>query len=404
MTSSASATGSSSAVTPPFRVIIIDDDEIDRMAARRVLEQLPLRVSIEEFGSGETGLERLLLGDVDCVLLDYSLPGFSGFEVLARLDAAKVDVPVIMMTGVDGDEQLIVEALRNGAYDYLSKSKLQVATLWSKIRAVRRLHGARSQIRAAQIKLHTTIAQLRQAVAARDSVLAVVSHDLRGPLNNIQLSLALLEAEDPTARRMAIDSIGRAVSRSNRLISDLLDVSQFEGGRIELQLGLIDARALVHSAVAEVATLAERSGNELILEIDEGLGPIEGDRERLIQVLDNLLRNALKYGPDASEIRVRVSVCSDNPSHAEFSVCDRGPGIDERDRGQVFERFWQADTRAKSMGSGLGLAIAKSIVEAHGGQIAVDQAVDGGARFYFTLPFVRADERELPDTPDLRGR
>ncbi|PRQ05407.1 hybrid sensor histidine kinase/response regulator [Enhygromyxa salina] len=389
-------TGTSSAVPPPLRVIVIDDDEIDRMAARRILEQLPLRVSIEEFESGETGLARLLAGDVDCVLLDYSLPGFDGFEVLARLDAAQIDVPVIMMTGIDGDEQLIVEALRNGAYDYLSKSRLQVATLWSKIRAVRRLHGARSQIRAAQTKLHSTIAQLRQAVAARDSVLAVVSHDLRGPLNNIQLSLGLLEADDPAARRMAIDSIERAVSRSNRLISDLLDVSQFESGGFELQLASIDARALVHSAVSEVAALAGQTRNELLVEIDEALAPVHGDRERLLQVLDNLLRNALKYGPNASELRVRVRVCSDDPRHAEFSVSDRGPGIDERDRGQVFERFWQADSRAKSSGSGLGLAIAKSIVEAHGGQIGVDQAIEGGARFYFTLPFVHAAKLEPP--------
>ena len=110
---------------------------------------------------------------------------------------------------------------------------------------------------------------------------------------------------------------------------------------------------------------------------------VDADHDRVIQVFDNLLRNALKYGPESSTIVIAARAHED---HVEFSVQDQGPGLSADDATHVFDRFWQAKTRGHPKGSGLGLAIAKGIVTAHGGEIRVEPAEGGGARFVFTIP------------------
>ncbi|KIG18349.1 Sensory box histidine kinase [Enhygromyxa salina] len=363
---------------PELERLRTDSGELERfsLADRAIHDQTPLVLHHLE---AEHGSERAELAATLGLHHYFVLPIISGSVVVAALE--------FFATKPDARGDLALVQLLANLGMLLGRVAEREARAEQRA-ALRHSARARTEAEARARELLRVSTELRQAVAARDGVLAVVSHDLRGPLNNIQLSLALLENEDPGTRRMAIDSIRRAVTRSNRLITDLLDVSQFESGKIELELRALDPGALARAALAEVAALAQRHGNELVLEVDDGLGEIQADRERLIQVMDNLLRNAIKYGPSASQIEVRVRASPASTDCVEISISDRGPGIDERDRGQVFERFWQAEDRAKSSGSGLGLAIAKSLVEAHHGQIAVDQAAEGGARFYFTVPFV----------------
>lgn len=362
----------------PVRLILIDDDAVDRAAVTRALAQSSGDYAIEEFDSGEAALARILSNDpVDCVLLDYSLPGANGFEILARLQAADVDVPVIMLTGI-GDEELVIESLRRGAYDYLSKAKLETDTLTSKIRVVRRLHEASQRTR-------ESVDQLRRAVAATDSVLAVVSHDLRGPLNNIELAMGLLaENVAPQQRALAIASIHRAIARADRLISDLLDVARLSDGAIDLVVEPVDPAHVVETAVSDVQPALEQHGLALRVEISDEVAPILADRNRVIQILDNLLRNAIKYGPRGGEVSVEVHR---RDGAVEFAVRDQGPGLDAEAQAHVFDRFWRAKEKSSS-GSGLGLAIAQGLVQSHGGEISVESTFGQGARFYFTIPLV----------------
>lgn len=372
------------AASGPLRLILIDDDAVDRVAVKRVLGQTAGDYQIEEFDSGEAGIERILSAPADCVLLDYSLPGVDGFVVLERLAQANADVPVIMLTGI-GDEELVIESLRRGAHDYLSKAKLDADTLASKIRVVRRLHEASQRTRAAEAELRDSVDQLQRAVAARDSVLAVVSHDLRGPLNNIELAVGLLQEKvSDQQRALAISSIHRAISRADRLISDLLDVARLSGGAVKLVKSPVDPASVVEAAVSDVRPALEQHKLALHIDVERGLGTILADRTRLIQILDNLLRNAIKYGARGGEIQIDLHARTDA---VEFSVRDQGPGLDAEAQAYVFDRFWRAkDGRRASAGSGLGLAIAKGLVDSHGGEIGVESVPGHGARFYFTIP------------------
>lgn len=221
----------------------------------------------------------------------------------------------------------------------------------------------------------------RQAVADREHALAVVSHDLRNPLNTIRMSAEILgdENPDPALARKAAASTRRAVDRMNRMISDLMDFSSIQAGRLSVNLQPIDAAAVVEEAVEAVRHEAGARGLQLRTEASHTL--LRADRDRLLQALGNLLVNAVKATIDG-EVAVRAE---HRNGEVVFSVSDTGPGIPEEVRRHLFEPYWRGrDPRYK--GSGLGLAITCGIVEAHGGRIWAESRDGAGASFVFAIP------------------
>jgi len=227
-----------------------------------------------------------------------------------------------------------------------------------------------------------------RAARARDDLMAVVAHDLKNPLNTIQLAAkVLLDEEDGEARvlreidRHAAQAIGRAATRMQKLIHDLLEVTRAEAGRLLVQPVPEDPVELLREAVDAHCSIA--SAKDIVMEArTEGRLPrVLADRERIAQVFSNLIGNALKFTPAGGRVSLRAWSA---PPFVRFAVEDTGPGIDPQDHARVFDRFWQANRR--EMGTGLGLCIAKSIVEAHHGEIGVESAVGRGSRFEFTLP------------------
>ncbi|HET6898939.1 MAG TPA: PAS domain S-box protein [Vicinamibacteria bacterium] len=224
------------------------------------------------------------------------------------------------------------------------------------------------------------------AVRTRDEVLAIVSHDLRNPLNTISLAVAALESGDVPAEDTArtIPVVRRAVERMNRLIADLLDVARLEGGqKLTIQAEPLDIRAVVAETCDGQAAEAERKGLHLDCRIEDGLPRVSGDKHRLIQVLANLVGNALKFTGEGGHVRVMAR--RDDAGQVEVSVADSGAGIAPEHLAQVFNPYWQARQTAR-LGAGLGLAIAKGIVEAHGGRIWATSTPGTGSTFAFSLP------------------
>jgi PAS domain S-box-containing protein len=237
-------------------------------------------------------------------------------------------------------------------------------------------------------------AESRRAVASRDAVLAVVSHDLRSQLTGVTMSTSLLaelisqrEAGAELTRPLAF--IQRSAQRMIRLIQDLLDVSSIESGTFSTVQHRQPVGPLIEDAIDALRPQAVARSLRLAFDLPAGdRFAIEVDRDRVLQVLDNLIGNAIKFSEPGGTVTVRVEPRGDE---LWFVVADTGPGIAPDDLPHVFDRFWQV-RRTAHLGTGLGLAIAKGIVEAHRGKIGVDSELGAGSRFWFTLPLAA----ELP--------
>jgi signal transduction histidine kinase len=229
------------------------------------------------------------------------------------------------------------------------------------------------------------------AVRTRDDVLAIVSHDLRNPMNTIRMAAGLLEmniAEEQRAKQ--IEAIIRSVDRMTALIADLLDVSAMEAGQFQIESGPVSMAGLLRDVCALHETEAAERKLQLRTEAADDLPVINGDHHRLLQALSNLVGNALKFTPPGGEVRV-VARCVKN--EIVVAVEDTGPGIKDADRPHVFDRYWHAAKKLRG-GTGLGLAITKGIVDAHGGKIWVESGREKGAKIVFVLP-VSPEEKAL---------
>jgi signal transduction histidine kinase/ActR/RegA family two-component response regulator len=236
-------------------------------------------------------------------------------------------------------------------------------------------------------------ASAEEANRLKDQFLAIVSHELRTPLNSIlgwadMLSKGTL---DGALRERAVRGIGQGARRQARLIDDLLDVARIASGKLRLERSLIDLRDVVRDALLVAQPTADQRGVRVAFDADESLGKVYGDPARLQQVASNLISNALKFTPPAGAVHVRLRRSG---SDIEMIVTDTGQGIVPEFLPSVFEVFRQADgstTRAHS-GLGLGLSIVKSLVDAHGGSVAVHSAgQDRGATFVVRLPLAVPD-------------
>jgi len=234
------------------------------------------------------------------------------------------------------------------------------------------------------------------ATQLRDHVLGVVAHDLRNPLSMILTQLWTLRHRGEPERRSVKPAqvMERAAKRMDRLIQDLVDVAVMESGQLTVERARLSARELIVGVADIERPLASSSSLELRVEVDRDVPDVWGDRDRLLQVFENLIGNAIKFTKAGGCITVGAASKNDE---VIFRVADTGSGIAPENLPRVFDRFWQA-TRAGRHGAGLGLAICKGIVEAHGGRIWVESTPNRGTTFSFTIRQA-APEQGRPSEP-----
>ena len=236
-------------------------------------------------------------------------------------------------------------------------------------------------------------ANAQQALRAREEVLAIVSHDLRNPLNAVTLAASLLKMSELSVDdREQIDTIDHSAKRMSRLIADLLDVTRLEGGkRLPIEPTRVDVRSMLGEAYELFKAQAVAGSITLQSKKAEGVPDVYADRHRVLQVLSNLIGNAMKFTPEGGVISFAAELRRDE---VLFTIADSGPGIEKRHLEDIFSPYWQAK-RAERLGAGLGLPIAKGIVEAHGGTIWVESEPGKGTKFTFTLPVARDHAPEV---------
>jgi signal transduction histidine kinase/PAS domain-containing protein len=267
-----------------------------------------------------------------------------------------------------------------------------------------RVAGALAERAAAAIESGRLYRAARQAIGARDRVMGIVAHDLRNPLAAILLQASVLgrRGTGPDRRsRQPVELIERSARRMSRLIRDLLDMASIEAGTLAVECDRVAVDHLVADSATAQKPLASAASLELRLDVAKDLPEVWGDRERLNQVFENLIGNAVKFTKPGGRVTLGAA---EKDNSVMLWVSDTGAGIAAEHLPHVFERFWQAHRDSKrSGGAGLGLPIVKGIVEAHRGHIWVESAAGRGTTFFFTIPIATATQT-APALRDTRRR
>lgn len=362
------------------RVLVVDDEESSREGLGKLLGSEDFVVACAS--DGPSAIEQAARFAPDIVLTDLSMPGFDGIELCAKLREVDAELPVILMT-VHDDGPSILRGLRAGLDDFLAKPLDVELTLLSLQRAIdkRAMQLEQKRLRAHnQLLFEESLATLTRY----EEVLSVVSHDLRTPLSIVSLCAQRLVGQfpelDSDARRTA-ETILRAVARSNRLVDNLLGEARLRHSGVVLERREHAVDDLLGD-LNDLRPLALQRG--LVLEVEHVQRPrtLFCDRQKMSQVLSNLVGNAIKFSPAGATVSVWAE---DGEGGMRFAVRDRGVGIPADALPHLFERYWQSPGHSLP-GVGLGLYIAKGIVDAHGGAISVDASEGKGSTFFVSIP------------------
>lgn len=240
------------------------------------------------------------------------------------------------------------------------------------------------------------ITRLKEAVSSRDQAMGVVAHDLRNPLNVIMLAAnSLLPRLSESSGRGPIERLIRSAQRADRLIRDLLDVTAIESGHFTIDPMSVESADMILAALESQQSLAANASVILSADISPGLPTVEADSERILEVFENLISNALKFTKAGDSIVVGAAL---RDQEILYWVKDTGCGISTEHQAHLFDRFWQARKQDRR-GTGLGLTICKAIVEAHGGRIWAESQLEEGTTFFFTLPANHGSRR--PDVDEV---
>lgn len=371
----------------PVRILLVEDNPGDARILRELLRDArSLHFDLVHVERLEAARLQMHATGADVVLLDLSLPDAHGLDTVRAMLEAAPDAPIIVLTGLD-DDATAVQAVQAGAQDFLVKGHVDGPLLARAVRYAmerKRLDQERALLLESEREARATA---EAAVRGRDEVLRVVAHDLGNSLSAVLVTTSVLlrivpeEVADGLARRK-VENIRALVQQMQRLRQDLLDVALLEAGQLSIEPGPCGPSTLVEQSIERYAPIAEERSIELSEAVEPGLPHVRADEPRLLQVIANLLTNALKFTPAGGRIEVGAQ---GQEGEVLFFVRDSGPGISAEHQARLFDRFWTT-RQGNPFGAGLGLAIAKGIVEAHGGRIWVESTPGEGSVFWFTVP------------------
>jgi len=390
----------------PVQVLLVDDDEDDYILAREVIEDIrTAEYSVRWLQSYQDAVHALMTAPGDVCLLDYRLGARTGIELLQEVRALGCEVPVIFLTG-QTELELDVEAMHAGAEDFLIKGQFNARELERAIRyALERAAARTAQLRLTEELRHMQV-QAQRSNQAKSTFLANMSHEFRTPLNAIlgysDLLIDQVRAGDRDGLEEDLGRIRLAGTHLLMLVTDILDLSRIEAGRLSLAPQRFVVGELLREVVDAVVPLLLRNDNRFTLTAGTELGEMVADTTRVRQILFNILSNAAKFtrqGAVSLGVTRRPARQSDFNSHAseleidgvecvEFTITDSGIGMTPQQMSRLFEPFSQVDDAGgrRFGGSGLGLAISRSLARMMGGELWVHSELGRGSAFRLALP------------------
>lgn len=360
-----------------LQVLIIDDDEGDRRQIKRILKETELSCACFEAACFEEAILACEQTEYDLVVVDYHLPGRDGLDCIEAIRERFPLCPVIMSTG-QGDEMVATEAMQRGAADYISKVRVNAASM-------------RRSVQNALDK-STLRRKIKEQQEALEMFARMMVHDLRAPAASIQTFAERIgEWLEEQNQEKALEYASWVYQTAQRMIRLIDTLHRYTTADAKVTLEEVDMEQALASALANLEETIQAKGSKVTA---GALPKVMGNAPQLIQLLQNLISNGIKYcdkaeacihlkasGPDASE---------EGKNTVLFSITDNGIGIAETDYKRVFEAFARVSAASKRDGTGLGLATCKKIIDRHGGNIWCESKPGEGACFHFTLPFCEA--------------
>ena len=377
--------------TSPINVLLVEDDDDDYVLVQDLFREIGNeRYKLRRVATYEEAVELNSPSEYDVCLLDYRLGAHDGLELMQDLRKLGFQCPMILLTG-QTDDEIDRRAMKAGASDYLTKGGIYAQNLERSIRySIQQKQLAEERIRA--VREQAAREEAEAANQAKDDFLAVLSHELRTPLNAMLGWVRLLKT-NPDSEEIfdkAVEAIERSAVTQTKFVEDLLDINRIVNGTIRLTMRSFSLNQLTKLAVEAIRPTAEANSLTLGLQSAAEEFVIVGDSERVQQIVNNLLSNALKFTPEGGSITVQLERDGDN---ALIRVTDSGQGINKEFLPRVFERYKQANnsTTNRKGGLGLGLAIVKHLVELHGGTISVQSEGEGkGSSFTVQFPIAQS--------------
>ena len=371
-----------------LRIICIENKLDSCEAILNELTRLQYKITFKHVSSSFEFKEELEGGIWDLVISNYDLPGFLTMEALELCRKFFLDLPFILVSEKI-DEEVVADMMKAGIEDVVVKSRIERLT--PVIKRILREH----EIKEKEARVNKVVSE---ALAAKEQMLAIVSHDIKNPLSAIQLEAQMLiRATERSGKSLLAEEVKiqakrilKTTDRLKTLISDLLDKEKTGNGLAQISKSEVDFKKLLQEVLDSMRPLIQAKEltfkNVLIPEI-----MVPMDRNKMFQVISNLINNAIKFTPIGGVVTISTE---ENAYDFIFYIEDSGPGLETVELHKVFEKYWTGSS-PNCAGTGLGLFICKSIIEAHGGNIFVENISEkGGARFGFNLPKKLASELE----------
>ncbi|MEQ8168108.1 MAG: hybrid sensor histidine kinase/response regulator [Candidatus Eremiobacterota bacterium] len=381
-------------------ILIVDDNSVSIRMLVHVLKKKEYDLAISRNGSQALNM----LEDIhpDLILLDIMMPDLDGFKVCRTLkdNSRTKEIPIIFLTAKEETEDL-VQAFEIGAVDYVTKP-FNGLELLARVQTHLDLKFARDTQKELLIKLEENLNEIKEKNEKleelnkiKNEFLGMAAHDLRNPLGVIQVTSEYLLISDlnDNMSEEQIDLL-REINTSSEymrdMLNELLDITAIESGQLKLEIKVEDYINFLKHIIKLNKPLADRKEISLELDVNDTIPPMSFDRNKITQVLNNLITNAIKFSWPDTEISVKVRKEQD---YIITGIIDQGQGIPSDEINNMFKPFQKTSVKATAgeRSTGLGLAITKKIVEGHGGKISVESEVGKGTKFYFTLPVLRRD-------------
>ena len=364
--------------SPTPRLLIVDDQDYNLQLLERVFSK---DYAVTCVSSGEEALSLLGEETYDAVLLDIMMPGVDGLAVLKiiRDVPETADLPVILVSALSEDQH-VANGLELGANDYITKP-FDVTVAQARVRTqvtLKQLTDERKE----------TIANLQAVNALKERLMRIASHDLKGPLTNLQMVTFLVReaaGDDPEMHKL-LDMADESIILMQTLTEEFLESGIAHGDEITLITEPLSIARLMEQVLRQYEPVALQKDIQLVTRYDDER-LVDADPNRMVQVLSNLISNAIKYSPPGSTVRVETR---NNSSSVRINVIDQGQGIPEVEHQLLFQPFSRLTTRptAGEHSTGLGLWIVKQLVTLHGGEVGVDCPSAGGSNFWVELPLM----------------